>query len=135
MPSATPYVCQKKTNKKTKQFLLISSKFWNALREIMCKKCEFERFRTSFEVIYVWDSRVNTICQWELYLAGTPISVSCAYSGRVAIAYKMGGVKVKNDNPDNKFVNLCVSIYECESTGKIVFVFVFPLVALKTVPI
>ncbi len=49
---------------------------------------------------------------------GKPISVSCAYSGRVAVAYRMGGVKVKNDNPDSKFVNLCVSIYECESTGR-----------------
>ena len=53
-----------------------------------------------------------------LNVLGKPISVSCAYSGRVAIAYKMGGIKVKNDNPDNKYVNLCVSIYECESTGK-----------------
>ena len=53
-----------------------------------------------------------------LNFLGKPISVSCAYSGRVAIAYKMGGIKVKNDNPDNKYVNLCVSVYECESTGK-----------------
>ena len=62
---------------------------------------------------------VNILFQYNyLNVLGKPISVSCAYSGRVAIAYKMGGIKIKNDNPDNKYVNLCVSIYECESTGK-----------------
>ena len=48
---------------------------------------------------------------------GQPISVSCAYNGRVAIAYRQGRVRTFNDNPANKFVNLYVSIYECESTG------------------
>ena len=48
---------------------------------------------------------------------GKPIAVSCAYSGRVAAAYRVGGVKCSSDKPDDKFVNLCVSIYECESTG------------------
>ena len=43
--------------------------------------------------------------------------MSCAYSGRVAAAYRMGGVKSSSGNTDDKFVNLCVSIYECESTG------------------
>ncbi len=62
----------------------------------------------------------TTICthsQHSLIVAGKPISVSCAYSGRVAVAYRMGGIRIKNDNPDDKFVNLCVSIYECESSG------------------
>ncbi len=51
-------------------------------------------------------------------IPGKPITVSCAYSGRVAVAYRMGAVKTKTDNPNDKYVNLCVSIYECESTGK-----------------
>ena len=46
------------------------------------------------------------------YFSGSPITVSCAYSGRVAVAYKKS-----DDNPNDKFVNLCVSIFECESTG------------------
>ena len=43
----------------------------------------------------------------------------CAYSGRIAAAYRMGGVKVdpSGDSGSNRRVNLCVSIYECESTG------------------
>jgi hypothetical protein len=52
-----------------------------------------------------------------LTVAGAPLTVSCAYSGRVAVAYK----KSAEDSPtDNKPVtNLYVSIFECESTGKI----------------
>jgi hypothetical protein len=45
--------------------------------------------------------------------------VSCAYSGRVAIAYRMGSVKTMADKSKGKFVNLYVAIYECESTGTI----------------
>lgn len=44
--------------------------------------------------------------------------MSCAYSGRVAVAYRYGNIRAMADNPDNKFVNLCVAIYECESTGE-----------------
>ena len=50
--------------------------------------------------------------------SGRPITVSCAYTGRVAIAYRLGAVMTAKDNPSNKYVNLYVSIYECESTGK-----------------
>ena len=48
--------------------------------------------------------------------AGKPISVRCGYSGRVAVAYKMGSVRRSNKD-DPPFVNLCVAIYECESSG------------------
>ncbi|XP_033750320.1 dmX-like protein 2 [Pecten maximus] len=51
-----------------------------------------------------------------LHVRGQPISVSCAYSGRVAVAYRLGGVRSAPDN-DNKYVNLNVAVYECESTG------------------
>ena len=51
---------------------------------------------------------------------GKPIAVSCAYSGRVAVSYRNGNVRVDEEKPENKFVNLCVSIYECESTGIVV---------------
>ena len=52
-------------------------------------------------------------------MTGKPIQVSCAYSGRVAVAYRLGGVKSHTDDPNSKFVNLCVSIYECESSGEL----------------
>lgn len=49
---------------------------------------------------------------------GRPITVSCAFTGRVAVAYRLGAVMAAKDNPSNKYVNLYVSIYECESTGE-----------------
>lgn len=49
---------------------------------------------------------------------GRPISVSCAFTGRMAVAYRRGEIMAAKDNPRNKYVNLYVGIYECESTGK-----------------
>ena len=45
-----------------------------------------------------------------------PLEISCAYSGRVAVAY------VNNDSktPDSSQINISVDIYECESTGKMI---------------
>lgn len=49
--------------------------------------------------------------------AGKPITVSCAYSGRMAVAYRRGDVQAQPNHPEEKFINLYVAIYECESTG------------------
>ena len=46
-----------------------------------------------------------------------PVSVSAAYTGRVAIAYQAGASFHKKDDHASKYVNLCTAIYECESTG------------------
>ena len=48
---------------------------------------------------------------------GRPVSVSAAYTGRVAIAYQAGASFHKKDDHESKYVNLCTAIYECESTG------------------
>lgn len=48
---------------------------------------------------------------------GHPIAVSCAYSGRLAVAYRLLGPKVLPNNPKGKLLNMWVAIYECESTG------------------
>ena len=49
---------------------------------------------------------------------GTPVSVSAAYSGRIACAYQTGqSFQRPNVDPNLRYVNLCVGIYECESTG------------------
>lgn len=52
------------------------------------------------------------------------MSVSVAYSGRIAVAYKNGksfkGKSVKdskNREVDTRYFDLVVAIYECESTG------------------
>ncbi|XP_049518236.1 dmX-like protein 2 isoform X5 [Dermacentor silvarum] len=69
-----------------------------------------------------------TWVEWEMTLnksssviqvPGQPISVSCAYSGRVACAYKRGHSfnRPGSSNPSDRCVNLGVAIYECESTG------------------
>ncbi|KAL8625455.1 hypothetical protein ACOMHN_018600 [Nucella lapillus] len=48
---------------------------------------------------------------------GKPITVSCAYSGRMAVAYRRSDVQAQPNHPEEKFINLYVAIYECESTG------------------
>lgn len=53
-----------------------------------------------------------------LLIVGHPIAVSCAYSGRLAVAYRLVGPKFLADNPKGKLLNMWVAIYECESTGR-----------------
>merc|ERR1719336_806334 len=54
---------------------------------------------------------------------GTPVSVSAAYSGRIAVAYRSGhsfhrkSQEGHGQAADTNYVNLYVAIYECESTG------------------
>ena len=50
---------------------------------------------------------------------GQPLFVSCAFSGRMACAYKYGQsfCKPHSVNPDTRFININLAIYECESTG------------------
>ena len=52
------------------------------------------------------------------------MSVSVAYSGRIAVAYKNGksfkGKSIRDNkikDSDTRYFDLVVSIYECESTG------------------
>nr|CAD7457418.1 unnamed protein product [Timema tahoe] len=50
---------------------------------------------------------------------GQPLNISAGYSGRIACAYKYGKsfTRPSKNDPDSRYVNLCVAIYECESTG------------------
>lgn len=52
-------------------------------------------------------------------ILGQPLYVSCAYSGRMACAFKHGKsfTRHNSQNPDSRYVNIGVSIFECESTG------------------
>lgn len=67
-------------------------------------------------------------CEWEMLsrdresaveISGQPLHISAAYSGRIACAYKYGKsfTRPHKGDPDSRYVNLCVAIYECESTG------------------
>lgn len=67
-------------------------------------------------------------CEWDMIrkdqsssidVNGQLLHISAAYSGRIACAYKYGKsfTRPTKADPDSRYVNLCVAIYECESTG------------------
>ena len=43
----------------------------------------------------------------------------------MAIAYQSGTSFQRKTNQDQRYVNLCTAIYECESTGKVLIKFFF----------
>jgi len=47
---------------------------------------------------------------------GYPLAIACAYNGRFAVAYKIKNL-AKNSDKNDLFMNICVHIYECESSG------------------
>nr|XP_018898945.1 PREDICTED: dmX-like protein 2 isoform X2 [Bemisia tabaci] len=57
--------------------------------------------------------------QSTIEISGQPLNISAAYSGRISVAYKYGKsfTRPSKRDPDSRYVNLCVAIYECESTG------------------
>ena len=48
---------------------------------------------------------------------GYPLAIACSYNGRFAVAYKLKRVNVDTESNDHLFMNICVHIYECESSG------------------
>ncbi|XP_070175544.1 dmX-like protein 2 isoform X2 [Littorina saxatilis] len=64
-----------------------------------------------------WQMMCSANRNSSISVPGKPITVSCAYSGRMAVAYRQGDVRAQPNHPEEKFINLCVAIYECESTG------------------
>ncbi|XP_014674315.1 PREDICTED: dmX-like protein 2, partial [Priapulus caudatus] len=70
-----------------------------------------------------WDMMTSTSASSEIYLAGQPLAVRCAYSGRIACAFKMNETTIPGPLSDDgvghtrKTVDVAVAIYECESTG------------------
>lgn len=61
----------------------------------------------------------SRIQQSAIEIPGQPLNISAAYSGRIACAYKYGKsfTRPNRGDPDSRYVNLCVAIYECESSG------------------
>ncbi|CAH1797131.1 unnamed protein product [Owenia fusiformis] len=83
-------------------------------------RCKASKGQVVDEEVYNWvewhmvkDSPESS----SIPVRGKPIAVCCAYSGRVAVAYRLGSIKTEVEHPETKFVNLSVAIYECESTG------------------
>ncbi|XP_061395403.1 dmX-like protein 2 [Musca vetustissima] len=89
------------------------SRFW---------KCEANKNPTDSNNEYIWS-------EWKMFskkqdsaieIPGQPLNISAAYSGRIACAYKYGKSFTrpnKGGDPDSRYINLCVGIYECESSG------------------
>uniref|UniRef100_A0A8D8YBH7 DmX-like protein 1 n=1 Tax=Cacopsylla melanoneura TaxID=428564 RepID=A0A8D8YBH7_9HEMI len=84
-------------------------------------KCKVSKNSNSSGYSYEW-------AEWEMLrkdkdsaieIAGQPMNISAAYSGRIAVAYKYGKsfTRPSKKDPDLRYINLCVAIYECESTG------------------
>ena len=83
-------------------------RFWCATQP--SRGVDFEWFEWKMEGSDDGESRIQ--------VPGAPVSVSAAYSGRLAVAYKAGhAFHRKSEAADASYVNLAVAIYECESTG------------------
>lgn len=85
---------------------------------------ESERCRTLFQDekgAFCWEEwrMVLNSTESAIEVDGRPLAVSAAYSGRVAVAFKVGSsfTRPTKGNEDDRYVNLAVSIYECGSTG------------------
>ncbi|XP_001850447.2 dmX-like protein 2 isoform X2 [Culex quinquefasciatus] len=85
-------------------------------------KCKVTKNGSETSFKYEW-------CEWEMIrkdqestidVNGQLLHISAAYSGRIACAFKYGKSftrPTKSSDPESRYVNLCVAIYECESTG------------------
>jgi len=51
---------------------------------------------------------------------GQALLASCAYSGRVAVAYMSDFTRPHPTDTSKQLTNLFVAVYECESTGQLV---------------
>ncbi|GAB6032390.1 hypothetical protein CHUAL_011029 [Chamberlinius hualienensis] len=91
-----------------------SIRFWRCNVSVS----ENEPPSTSYEWME-WEMMINNERSSTIDVSGTLLNVSCAYSGRIACAYKHGKsfTRPHSDNPNSRYVNICVAIYECESTG------------------
>ncbi|XP_072938045.1 dmX-like protein 2 isoform X3 [Epargyreus clarus] len=90
-------------------------------------KCNVAK-KDNGEFEYTWKEweMMNKDQESTIDIPGQPLHISAAYSGRIACAYKCGrsftrpkggSTTNNNSNPDARFVNLCVCVYECESSG------------------
>lgn len=96
-------------------------RFWKCdinNKENMKSECKKDHYANKEYTWVEWEMMLNKKSS-AVQVSGQPLFVSSAYNGRVACAYKCGRsfMRPSSDNPDNRYVNLCISIFECESTG------------------
>ena len=63
-------------------------------------------------------SRNKWVCDCVVLVVGQAVLSSCAYSGRVAVAYVSDYVRPHPTDTTRQLINLFVTVYECESTGQ-----------------
>ncbi|XP_074603304.1 rabconnectin-3 alpha isoform X2 [Brevipalpus obovatus] len=66
-----------------------------------------------------WEMLISKKKSSAIDVPGLPLYVSCAYSGRLACAYKHGQSfsRPTSKDPQARYMNINLAIYECESTG------------------
>ncbi|XP_022241502.1 dmX-like protein 2 isoform X2 [Limulus polyphemus] len=88
-------------------------RFWR------CEARETEDLQEPFKYTWLeWEMMLKSTSS-AIHVPGIPLIVSCAYSGRIACAYKHGRsfMRPSSENPHGRYVNASVAIFECESTG------------------
>lgn len=93
-------------------------RFWNCNvtndEQTTDKKFEWTEWEMSNDI------KLDSVCS-DIELPGAPLYISCAYSGRIACAFKYGHsfMDTVNKKSDKKcrFINVGISIYECQSSG------------------
>ncbi|XP_058459198.1 dmX-like protein 2 isoform X2 [Malaya genurostris] len=103
-------------------YILVTACSDSTVRFWKCKVTKNANGKDITSLSYEW-------CEWEMIrkdqestidVNGQLLHISAAYSGRIACAYKYGKSftrPTKSSDPESRYVNLCVAIYECESTG------------------
>ncbi|XP_058830025.1 dmX-like protein 2 isoform X3 [Topomyia yanbarensis] len=103
-------------------YILVTACSDSTVRFWKCKVTKSANEKEQISLNYDW-------CEWEMIrkdqestidVNGQLLHISAAYSGRIACAYKYGKSftrPTKSSDPESRYVNLCVAIYECESTG------------------
>lgn len=82
------------------------------------KKSQKESNNTKYTWVE-WEMLINKTKSSAIEVPGMPLYVSCAYSGRLACAYKHGQSfsRPTSRDPSTRYININLAIYECESTG------------------
>ncbi|CAH1131144.1 unnamed protein product [Ceutorhynchus assimilis] len=97
-------------------------RFW-AVSNLAHQIREFSNLMLEENGIIVNSNKVwaewSMIKESAIEIEGQVLNISVAYSGRLACAYKYGKsfTRPNKSDQDSRYINLCVAIYECESTG------------------
>lgn len=100
-------------------YIIVTACSDSTVRFWKCKVTKKEGNASNFQ--YVWREweMIKKNQESSIEINGQLLNISAAYSGRIACAYKYGKsfTRPTKADPESRYVNLCVAIYECESTG------------------